>query len=73
MTHELIAQPDADKDRNDCARNRDDSAKHSLFHEGDHVALAHWLVLGRIAIPDGQSHVSPKRYRASVADGLIEG
>jgi hypothetical protein len=29
-------------------------------------------VLGRIAISDGQSHVSPKRYRASVADGLIE-
>ena len=75
MTHELIAQPDADKDRNDCARNRDDSAKHNLFHEFvARCARAVTLLSIPLAIRtnSGRRRICWAIRRASSLDGRLE-
>jgi hypothetical protein len=35
--------------------------------------LPQWLVLSHIVVANGQSQVSPKRYKACVANRLVEG
>jgi hypothetical protein len=71
MTYELIAQPDADKDRNDCARNRDDSAKHNLFHQ---MCSGGYASINPFGNPDqlGRAQDLQAIRRASSLDGRLE-